>query len=832
MQHGQAASTQSQRSRAIRLWDIWRVAKDEKEQPYAAAALRVTGPISELPASILMNKKAWESFASWLAKVYTQEKGGSSAPLLPGTLANYIQYAMQVAKDRAVSVARGAEVTDTQTFFACSGGSEIVNDHVRWFQAVKRNMARASVARNVALNFSLDKSALPVYADQVVAMMDAYASVGTADAAKRKCLLMALWLSAGRSGECCYLNYDGLQWDPHFEALAVEIVQHKTSAAKKVFFCAGSTASRCFFVHFGDMLTMDRAATWRPDEVGSWIFPDWHPGDSDWAGNWGKKVGRIIKDINPRDKLCIAWKEAAIKAHVNLPVEASAAGIRHGACTELYSLPVHQAVAVTGHDLRGQSEFFAYPSVRANDSIVGGSLLAGWPSPTYGHSTKGPRPARLDVLRENGEDMDLVEEAIDRAFDLDSSSPPMLRRYDPDERSLDAPLRPLVRAAFASLVMYYAERRQDARMAQVQVRLELAVRDAFKDGCNPQARLEAWGKFIREDFMRANAHMTERTELGGMERLCALVVSQGEKLAHLKEGMRRCDARLAGIEDGLERASQRRRLTDASFSDAEGATMALDGGLSGPSAAALPTTAGANGAIVTVPPSITKPRAVADALVNMPAHQGNSVTEAAPNLAKDVFRAYMEAGAPPVQTYEYFPGASVQKHNQARATCRFFYAITTDQERAILKTTAYEKVGERRKLCEDIVEEVRMWWRQAFLGVGVKIPSSCEPRQEGSRAAYQAMGLEWVGNRKNELSKSLKKAKGVDMTPRVAGDPDRWKVQEWRTAWEAVKASKDVYPSQWKRPAVTVPGESGSPPAPATQEQGGTGIATWLFGTQ
>ena len=30
--------------------------------------------------------------------------------------------------------------------------------------------------------------------------------------------------------------------------------------------------------------------------------------------------------------------------------------------------------------------------------------------------------------------------------------------------------------------------------------------------------------------------------------------------------------------------------------------MALDGGLSGPSAAALPTTAGANGAIVTVPP--------------------------------------------------------------------------------------------------------------------------------------------------------------------------------------------------------------------------------------
>lgn len=304
---GQSTSVKTQRNRALKLWDMWRVAKNEKDEPYAAPALRVTGPIAELPARVLMTKKAWESFAHWLAKVYVKDDG---VPLRPPTLANYIQYAMHAAKDRAVLIARGAEVSEAQTFFACSGGSEMVNDHVKWFRGVKWNMKRASVARLAALGESTDNIAPSVYSDHVVAMMDAYASVGTADAATRKCLLWALWLSAGRSTECCYLSYDYLRWDPHFEALAVEIVQHKTSVAKKVFYCAGTTASRCFFVHFGDMLTMSRSPTWRPDEVGSWIFPEWHPGDSDWAGNKGRKVGKIIKETNPRDALCTIQIEA------------------------------------------------------------------------------------------------------------------------------------------------------------------------------------------------------------------------------------------------------------------------------------------------------------------------------------------------------------------------------------------------------------------------------------------------------------------------------------------------------------------------------------------
>jgi len=821
---GQSTSVQSQRARSLKLWDKWRVAKNEKGQPYADPALHVTGPISDLPARVLMNKKVWEGFGFWLAKVYVKD---NDVPLAPGTLDNYIQYVMQAAKDRAVAVARGAEVSDAQTFFACSGGSEVVNDDVKWFRGVKRNMRRASVARLSALGESLDNSADPVYSKQVVAMMDAYASVGTADAAKRKCLLWALWLAAGRSTECCYLSYDLLRWDPHFEALEVEIVQQKTAAMKKVFFCAGATASKCFFVHFGDMLTMDRAPTWRPDEVGSWIFPEWHPGDSEWAGNKGKKVGKIIKEMNPRDDLCTAWKDIAVDARMNLPKDASAAGIRHGACTELYQLPVHQGVALSGHDLRGQSEFYAYPSVKSNDSIVGGSVLAGWPAPTYGHSTRVPLPARLDALRVAGENMDLVEQVIDRAFYLDKTSPPMLLRRDPNVPDLDAPLRPFVRSSFASLVMYYAERRRDKRMVHVQLRLEQAVTEAFEDGCNPQARLEDWGKLIREDFMRAKVHMFARTELDGIERLCALVSSQGEKLALLTESTRRCEARLGGVEEGLERASQRPRLMDAPSTVAEDASMTRGAGPSGPVAAALPATADA---IVPVTPAIAAPRAVTDALVNMPSHLGNAVTEAAPALAKEVFRAYMEAGAPPVDQYEYFPGATAQKRQSARDTCRFFYAMATDYERETPKDRAYEDVGVRHLVCEDLVEEVRAWWRQAFLGAGLPVPDTCKDRPVNSRAAFKAMGLEWLGNIKNKFSRGLRR-KGIDVTPKDAGDPDVWKVREWRDKWEAERRRTDRFPSQRKRPEVKMPSERASPDAPATQEQGGASI--WrLFGSQ
>ena len=111
----------------------------------------------------------------------------------------------------------------------------------------------------------------------------------------------------------------------------------------------------------------------------------------------------------------------------------------------------------------------------------------------------------------------------------------------------------------------------------------------------------------------------------------------------------------------------------------------------------------------------------------------------------------MEAGSPPVDSYVYFPGQTPQKRKEARDTCRLIYTMATDYEREILKSRAYEDVGAHIMACEDIVEVVRTWWRQAYLAAVMKVPDSCRERRQGSRAAYQAMCLEWVGNRKNHL---------------------------------------------------------------------------------
>ena len=72
----------------------------------------------------------------------------------------------------------------------------------------------------------------------------------------------------------------------------------------------------------------------------------------------------------------------------------------------------------------------------------------------------------------------------------------------------------------------------------------------------------------------------------------------------------------------------------------------------------------------------------------------------------------------------------------------------------------------------------------------------------------------------------------MEVTTKAAGDPDVWKVREWRAAWEAEKRRTDRFPSQFRRPEVTVPYERASPDAPATQAQGGASITSWIFGSQ
>ena len=263
----------------------------------------------------------------------------------------------------------------------------------------------------------------------------------------------------------------------------VEIIQFKTSKAKKVAFTAGPNADRCWFTHLGDMLAMEQVPTHRP-EYANWMFPDYQGK----APNQG--VGRIIKDLNFRDASAKKKLRAiANAAGVDLPAGAAAAGIRQGACTELSILPVHQAIATSGHEMGGICKYYEYVQSTMANSIIGAQVLAGWPAPTHGHPTRGPRPASLDALTMNGVCAAELDEIIDDIFFLDPSRPHLLLKQVPGGElgaGMPGPLRPAVRAAFASIVMHYKARRNDSQMPEVQARLEDAVKRATQT-TNPRA---------------------------------------------------------------------------------------------------------------------------------------------------------------------------------------------------------------------------------------------------------------------------------------------------------------------------------------------------------
>ena len=78
--------------------------------------------------------------------------------------------------------------------------------------------------------------------------------------------------------------------------------------------------------------------------------------------------------------------------------------------------------------------------------------LAGWPAFEWGRLGPGPKPAVLDPLIMAGVSTAALEELIDALFQLSPavSHPRLLAPY--------GGLRPFVRSAFASQVMYFEER--------------------------------------------------------------------------------------------------------------------------------------------------------------------------------------------------------------------------------------------------------------------------------------------------------------------------------------------------------------------------------------
>jgi len=301
-----------------------------------------------------------------------------------------------------------------------------------------------------------------VYLTDVMLLQRSYARANTSQGAVRKFALLSTQRAAGRSSEIAWSTYANMQWDSHFKHVFVSIVQKKSAKLKLAAFGAGATRHADWFLAFGDFLVL------QPNEIYSEDQPNWLIPRLQETSAPGTTLTRWIQAVLPSERGGHSNYQDKRLVLPQLPPGATAAGLRRGASNELAAaMPTALAIRVTGHECKGVSAFFEYLDVSRAGLMPGSVVLGGWPS---GHGErlqmgKGPVPASLDALEELGFDMAKIDGMIDTLFRLDTASPPMLLR--------DGHLRPAVRAAFATMVMHFADRRQHDEMREV---LELMMR--------------------------------------------------------------------------------------------------------------------------------------------------------------------------------------------------------------------------------------------------------------------------------------------------------------------------------------------------------------------
>ena len=304
--------------------------------------------------------------------------------------------------------------------------------------------------------------AAPVYLTDVMLLQRSYARANTSQGAVRKFALLSTQRAAGRSSEIAWSTYANMQWDSHFKHVFVSIVQKKSAKLKLAAFGAGATRHADWFLAFGDFLVL------QPNEIYSEDQPNWLIPRLQETSAPGTTLTRWIQDVLPSKRGGHSNYQDKRLVLPQLQPGVTAAGLRRGASNELAAaMPTALAIRVTGHECKGVSAFFEYLDVSRAGLMPGSVVLGGWPS---GHGErlqmgKGPVPASLDALEELGFDMAKIDGMIDTLFRLDTASPPMLLR--------DGHLRPAVCAAFATMVMHFADRRQHDEMREV---LELMMR--------------------------------------------------------------------------------------------------------------------------------------------------------------------------------------------------------------------------------------------------------------------------------------------------------------------------------------------------------------------
>jgi len=133
-------------------------------------------------------------------------------------------------------------------------------------------------------------------------------------------------------------------------------------------------------------------------------------------------------------------------------------------------------------------------------------VLAGFPGLPWGQLGAGPTPPSLyAIITALMVPPDLLEEAMDKLFRLHTAAPAQLRQ--------GGELRPAVAIAFASLLMYYDERKAAGEMREVLIAMEEVLREVHTARgltVNVPGVISEWGKLIKSGFDTANLRLTHQ----------------------------------------------------------------------------------------------------------------------------------------------------------------------------------------------------------------------------------------------------------------------------------------------------------------------------------
>ena len=338
-----------------------------------------------------------------------------------------------------------------------------------------------------------------------------------------------------------------------------------------------------------------------------------------------------------------------------------------------------------------------------------------------------------------------MDDFVDQLFRMHSMAPPMLLR--------DGQLRPAVRAAAASLILHFPERKRRGQAHQVHAHLINVIEQAklYDAGSSADSTLTRWSAVLRTKFERDNMHLLLPSPAASdPAEMHAKIIQHITALCNEVNQLREEIVAIRAHQNDHPMMPEQKAGTPLPPPHPEAALEA-----------------------VTAPPSDgpQSPAAVVDLRELpplpsfLPASQASQELHVAmkEKLAADVFDSAMKRGG-------NITGDTKQATNKMKRVVELFGGLASSDELKLFKNPQSD-MGERLKVLKNLNVLAVAHLRDYFVKASSKVPNQLQPANQHKLKASA------VTNRIDELKKNHG----------VAVKLDRTSLQSWRSAHEARK---------------------------------------------